>query len=584
MITRFALARQPWCDARIVVLALAGLTACSFGGDDPTLALGNDCGSSADCGEGVCDEGVCVDPSSTRGQIVVEVLRGPNDTERLAPASWAFELGTLTGGGISDILLPETRQVAGSVRWKGVRVPAKVRFARRMPSALQVLSPVAVETDTFRGATPDEGASDVDYQVVLVGGETYDVTVTPSMDTFDAAEQIAPAIRSLPPIFATVEIDAASDAAPFRFDVSFPDTLDAECGEAELTGCTLTGRILTFDGFSVSPGVGLQVRALEKDSGRVVSSIGETDAFGDYAIRVSDTAGPYVVRITAPGANAEPFPSVSIDPELAFVGDPVERRVFVPRVAPILFSGTVQDEQLRPVQGATVRFASTVVFQETELGLEGSFAASATTASDGAYSLQLLPGSYEVAITPPDDSVNRWAPLAAQAVVVEGLPGGGDGGSVVLPSQVTLSGSCTTFTGEPASGVTVAARARRELGGLQRSRETVSSMDGRFEMSVDAGLYDVLIKVPDSTGFPWLIEPELAVPPRSGTITRAWELPPPIVVRGKVVSAAGTVVDDATIRAYVFENGDTLRPVQVAETKSDEEGSYQLLISPTLGG
>ena len=44
-------------------------------------------------------------------------------------------------------------------------------------------------------------------------------------------------------------------------------------------------------------------------------------------------------------------------------------------------------------------------------------------------------------------------------------------------------------------------------------------------------------------------------------------------------------VSNVLIRAYVLTNdGSGSRPIQVAETTSDEEGAYRLLIAPTSDG
>jgi len=252
----------------------------------------------------------------------------------------------------------------------------------------------------------------------------------------------------------------------------------------------------------------------------------------------------------------------------------------VPRVDGVQVQGGVRDGEGKMVQGATVRFSSNGIFEESELGLEGTFNASTTTSDDGSFSVTLLPGVYSVAVTPPTDTANVWAPLSGEAFVVEDVNELED---LVLPSQIGLSGSCSTFTGEPARGVSVLALARGEMGDLQRSRLTASDQEGTFRLTVDAGRYDILIQVADATGFPWLVEPELVMSEERGDITRDYTLPPPIVVRGTLQAASGMAVGGAQIRAYIFESeGNELRPIQVAETVSGDDGSYRLLISPTL--
>jgi hypothetical protein len=51
-----------------------------------------------------------------------------------------------------------------------------------------------------------------------------------------------------------------------------------------------------------------------------------------------------------------------------------------------------------------------------------------------------------------------------------------------------------------------------------------------------------------------------------------------------VQASDGKPLPDALIRAYLLaDDGMSKRPVQVAETVSDADGNYRLLISPRLG-
>lgn len=567
-------------DGALLTFLLLGISGCGFSSVEATTP-DNSCVSDADCVQGFCAGEICVDDSSTEVTIAIEVLRGPSDTntQRATPASWAFAPESFSAASERDYVLPPTRPVIGVVRWQGIQVPATLRFTRRLAEPVAALSAVPVEVDTLR--TPGEAgdASEVDFSTVLARGEAYDVVIEPRSDLIETADQTAAAIRSLPPIYTSLQLDDVADGA-LQFDVLFADTLDEECAENELIGCTLTGTVLSFDGLSEAAAIGLQVRAIEKESGRIVSSTGVTDQFGEFAVRVSDQAGPYVIRVT-PGVGGPPFPSVSVDPDLAFVNDPTKRRIHVPRVDGVQVTGAVRDGEQRAVRGATVQFSSNGIFEESALGLEGTFSASTTTSDDGSFSAMLLPGLYTVHVTPPTDTANVWAPLSGEAFVVAEVSELED---LVLPSQIALSGSCTTFKGEPARGVTVLARARAEAGGLQRSRLTASNLEGTFRLTVDAGRYDMFMQVADATGFPWLVEPELIMSAERGEIIREYTLPPPVVVRGTLQTADGAIVGGAEIRAYVFESdADGVRPIQVAQTVSAADGTYRLLISPTLG-
>ena len=65
---------------------------------------------------------------------------------------------------------------------------------------------------------------------------------------------------------------------------------------------------------------------------------------------------------------------------------------------------------------------------------------------------------------------------------------------------------------------------------------------------------------------------------------RNYLLQPPIPITGTVAASDGSLVPNVLLRAYVLTpDGASTRAIQVAETTSDEEGNYRLLIAPDLG-
>ena len=560
------------------VLALFAVVGCSFASPD-VATIENLCANDASCPVGVCDGNICVDDSGASVDVTIEVLRDSSDVQLETPASWAIEPESFSGSSTRDIVLPATREVRGVVRWDGSRVPATLRFVRRMAGAVAPLTPVPVEVDTFREPAGEEGSEAYDYSTVLVAGETYDVVVLPSSDmVMTPGEAAAPAIRSLPPLYLELRIDDGDLAAAFRFDVVFPPELAEACTENIDIGCTLAAEVLSVDGEEKLPAAGLQVRAIDKNSARVVSSIGETDEFGRVAIRINDSATDYWIRLTSSG-DGDPFPAVSVDPAVPLANDPIE----IPLLDPVQFTGRVRDVNDSPVPAATVRFLSIGIFGGSQLGLEGSFGASATTDEDGSFGAELLPGTYSIAVTPPEAVESAWGVLVTTLPVAEDTT---EAGTLIVPAQISLRGQVTTFSEESAPGVTILARARlgEDSAVLHRSQEAVSSDMGAFAMSVDAGLYDMHVKMSSETGFAWLLEPELAMSEASGDLERGYRLDPPIPVRGVIRASNGEVVPNALIRAYAFTTaeGDASRSIQVAETVSGEDGSYRLLIDPRL--
>ncbi|MBW2718522.1 MAG: hypothetical protein JRD94_08185 [Deltaproteobacteria bacterium] len=268
------------------VLALVAVVGCNFGSPE-AQTIDNSCANDASCPVGVCDGNICIDDSGASVDVAIEVLSSSR-----------------------DLVLPATREVVGSVRWDGFRVPATLRFVRRMVGAVAPLVPVAIEVDTLRESAVADGEDAYDFSTVLVAGETYDVSVLPSNDMVTAPMQTtAPAIRSLPPIYMELAVDDGDPSEPFRFDVAFPAGLADGCTENVDIGCTLEAEVLSVNAEGELPEAGLQVRAIEKTTARVVSSIGETDENGRFAIRISDAAADEAHLHSAPHSRSVYWPS-----------------------------------------------------------------------------------------------------------------------------------------------------------------------------------------------------------------------------------------------------------------------------------
>lgn len=560
---------------------LVFIAACSFDSLE-AATVDNSCAGDAGCELGVCSDGICVDDSGGSVTVAIEVIRSGSESQQVTPASWAFAPEEAAGPSVRDLVLPAVRQVQGNVRWSGIRVPAAIRFVRRMPSAVEPLIPLPVDVETYREPVSDDGSQSYDFSAVLVAGETYDVAILPSNELVMApGDGSTPAIRTLPPLYLELQIEEGDYDDPVRFDVTFPQELLFPCTPDKDVLCTLEAFVIGIDSEGERPEAGLQVRAIEKETGRVLSSIAETDEEGRFAIRINDAAPDYLIRVTS-SVGQDPFPAVSVDPDVAFAGDPAEKLIYVPRLARVQFGGRVRDTNEAPVPRATLRFLSTGIFDDNELGLEGSFSATTMTNGDGTFTQELLPGVYSITVTPPEDVENAWGTLSANVLVGEDLT---TTEALVVPSQIDLRGSVTTYRDEAAAGVTLDARARAhdDANGLHRSEEAVSTSSGAFVMSMDSGLYDMHVKVPPESGFGWLVEPELIMDLDAGQVGRRYELVPPIPVDGVVTSADGLPVAGVLLRAYVLSgSGSDARQVEVAEAVSDMDGSYRLLITPGL--
>ena len=227
-----------------LALALVALVGCSFDSLE-VQTIENSCANDASCPAGSCDGNICIDDTGASVDVAIEVLRGSTDALDMMPASWAFATESASGSSDRDLVLPAIREVRGVVRWDELRVPATLRFVRRMAGPVASLAPVAVEVDTLR----EEAQRGYDFSTVLVASETYDVVVLPSSDiVVTPTEATAPAIRSLPPMYLELMVEAGDSTEPFRFDVEFPADLARICTDDIDAGCTLEAEILSTDG------------------------------------------------------------------------------------------------------------------------------------------------------------------------------------------------------------------------------------------------------------------------------------------------------------------------------------------------
>jgi len=113
--------------------------------------------------------------------------------------------------------------------------------------------------------------------------------------------------------------------------------------------------------------------------------------------------------------------------------------------------------------------------------------------------------------------------------------------------------------------------------------------DGTFRFTVDAGTFNISVRPMPSTGFGWLVIPGVAIGTleqgNAGLSLNEQQAPLPVAYRGTVALPGG-----ALIRAYVYMSGGvyTSDPskadsvLQVAETRAEASGSYEVLIPAEL--
>ena len=562
-------------------IAIALLAGCSFAAE--TAGVENKCDSDADCAGAVCDThiGMCVAVPDHALRIALQITPATGGTGG-TPTTHTFGPYEVDGPGQRDVTLHPSISVFGLVRWAGIEggVPADIRFARVDPDPVRAIPTVTRDTATLSAPAEAADGALANYGVRVLQDRSYDVTATPTGE----------AASLLPPIRTRIDVPKFDGPADFlRVDFTYPDEL-----------VMVRGIIVNADEVPIA---GLQVQAVDPMSGTVVSSSTVTDATtGEFTLYLDPAASAWVFRISG-GAERPEYPTLLADPAYFFPDDTGYVRILVPTLTPVFYTGRVSPVDASSGDGipnATLTFRSTDVFDETT-GVLGSFRATATTDPDGRYGVYIVPGTYDVIVTPPDEvpTPDREGTMPSPyGVVVEReieirLPAmGGDlvGQTFEVPARASVGGQVVTSNGEWVTGATVQAIAlgrpsAAPAAQYNRSGDATTDATGQFTMRLDFGTYDIAIKPARESGFSWLVLPGQSFASTT-PIDPTYELAAPVPVSGSVVSPDDTAptVAGAEVRAWALieEEDGTTRAVQIGRTMTREDGTYTLLLPSRL--
>jgi len=212
-----------------------------------------------------------------------------------------------------------------------------------------------------------------------------------------------------------------------------------------------------------------------------------------------------------------------------------------------------------------------------------------TTGDNGRFEVALLPGDYRVFLSPATDgeNVNRATTLAGTAVIETQAADGPQRGQVyMLETGLRYQGMVRAPDGSPVENVLVRAVALGVVGYLDevaaynRPSETVTDEDGRFNLAVDVGLYDLVARPAVTSGYPWVYVANRVVNVKDGPLEVASLLPIPVLLAG-TLKEDGQVAAGASVDAFALVPGEGgRRAVPIARTTTDEQGRYTLLLSP----
>jgi hypothetical protein len=295
------------------------------------------------------------------------------------------------------------------------------------------------------------------------------------------------------------------------------------------------------------------------------------------------SSGPDIIDLMPPGANSSlgsPLP-----PIVHVEGQVVEFSTGLPVEAAVTLSAG-------SIEGASNAASFVTTIQASE---------------DGLFSADVPPGTYWARAEPPlslgfASALTTWqiraTPQAQAGKVIEVRT------APKFRGEAFLSGVGGPAFGATASavlsplGVRTTVLQRAMLGGkesalapsLPRTQAGIVARDGSFEVSADPGRYDFFVKPEARSNYSWLVRPMVDMP-ADGFDLKRLKLPLPYVYRGVIViDGTTTRVPGALVRAYAYQlvpletNKVSYVVVPVAETRTDENGVFDLLIPASLDG
>ncbi|MCH2107746.1 MAG: carboxypeptidase-like regulatory domain-containing protein [Polyangiaceae bacterium] len=588
-------------------LFLAVLTGCNVAYDlEEAATSANECQEDSDCGFGICDQGVCLATNTDLNSVLVEVTPAAS-TQKIAGVRFLLDRGQLEEAPTatesdalrSDVLieLPHVSQVSGTVSGADLRPSSCVDYVEAVaddvaPSQDGSL-PVRVSLiprERLLGLTNPAFVTEVDSG----DQRSYSFELSASPGQYDLyVEPLAMAGDCVRPPYLVIDQEIAAGEVQVELELPEPSRLSLRVDWPDAT--------TELDGWTVA--------VLERDSGRRLSNIVELSpdaripGKSQYQIELAYSQ----VDGGDPDATVELIrlapPETSVAPTLYF-----ERRVVellqdsvgvIDQIgalnAPVSLEGTVDFSQPEMMARAALSFSALSV-EGVAPGTVASFERIVESDEQGRFRAELLPGTYRVLIEPSDPGFAQRelefvvsSETAAQAVSFEVVP------------RARLTGSILSFTGDPAPGVKVEAISRTASSAYNsddagatsfargRSVGVISEKDGRFEILVDPGEYDLVARTESGSDFAWAVHLGLSVSDADiglGTL----DLPLPIKFRGILDSLDVGSLPSAFVRVYAYLDqqrdvanfDEAVELVQVGEVRADEFGEFNLLLPSFL--
>lgn len=559
--------------------------------------LRNACRSDAQCGASAsCVENRCV-ARAARTWAVLGATPANNNLQR-AYAGATLTHQELDASSSADIVLARAREVRGVVRAPSGSVEplvnAKIRFVRSDGAAN------AQDVEAFSSASSDENTQG--FSVFLAEGQ-YDVFVEPrqvaSSNPMNLDEP------SLPPLVLrrALTVDFRSDPAVAQsFQINYSSALE------------VSGFIVDRD---AGAGVGeLLVRVVDAQ-GAPLSTRGTTTT-GSGAFRIGlalqSPTQPWFLEITSAesaattattGVSARAVYRVERD-ALITSGELTGLQVRIAGLARlarttegtcvgcVLVEASVERAVRSPDEPAGVAASVFLhgTLEDLPAGHHAWFEAYARSDARGAFTSYVLPGNYQVNITPEDDSYALTQSTLRVATMVRGrtfsvplkpvvrgtvLSALASGAPMALADIEAIPLNEPTQSG---SAPTLAARAVNDR----------SDAAGEFSLRLDPGRYLVVARPLDGSGFAATLTREPIVVSVDGPApTVSLSVGAPLALRGHVYAPNGMdPVEAASVQAYArvsyaLRSGESATvDVPVFATEADSDGQFEALLPAGL--
>ena len=597
----------------------------------PSNVAQNQCSSDSDCPApgpgGSCVDGQCESHEGTL-QTVLFAVTPPSGTSVSADLQFLKTVGNMpTTGGDWDLPLDAVSQVVGEVIFdpagncttsfdnNGTILVTSSDFS--VPGTIS-LTPSQTQLGVFSqpavAQTTLINTSKFSFSVNVPPGD-YDIYYQPQHQLNDNCIVSPQLLRNQPikPSPSALSL-TLPESSSFDFHVSWPLADGALDGWVADMLDPISGNVISNRA---------QLVLAPKSKTDYVATIYYLPVGGD----TTDQTAQELVRLSPPDDRPADMPAPTILLSRSALGlfDANSGTLddFTALPTPVHIHGQVTALATPNPVAATVTLVATSI-TGIEPGVLASFVRTVTVLDDGQFDLWVLPGSYRVTAIPSAqlDTETNSSQDSKLARGERGLAGRRlthRAGRQSHRAQQRLAHQwrrvrrflarrdggdgfeCKAVASTASTKVDVLHQALGEAVVVPRAATCRVEPGGDFALIADPGTFDVSVRPLAASGFSWLVVPSVAVgttgPTSAGANLMSRALPLPVVYRGTVTlpgasGAPASTVPGALIRAFVYTSAGvyTSEPtkadsvVQVAETRADTNGVFELLIPASLNG